>query len=253
MKKNRGGVGRTALGAVRTLTSPGPKRQLGGLEFIGFGRSGTPPRARGPAWAAGRKGWLAPPCPALPNLRALANSRARFWLPCASLSPFSECHLSPLALLSLREIQGHAMPSPVDPRVQPSRSGSSPEPRSPSPQRHSARPGTPRTPRRLESSFSIQAILAKPDPPAPAASPLSASACAASGLWTAPSLSPAPVLPWACPAPWLPASLSVGLCQRCLQPSALGLRMAHLCSLQGLGVPGTRCPNSRVQGSGWGG
>nr|KAF6448162.1 notochord homeobox [Rousettus aegyptiacus] len=130
------------------------------------------------------------------------------------------------------------MPSPVDPRVQPSRSGSSPEPRSPSPQRHSARPGTPRTPRRLESSFSIQAILAKPDPPAPAASPLSASACAASGLWTAPSLSPAPVLPWACPAPWLPASLSVGLCQRCLQPSALGLRMAHLCSLQGLGVPG---------------
>ncbi|XP_036080947.1 homeobox protein notochord [Rousettus aegyptiacus] len=131
------------------------------------------------------------------------------------------------------------MPSPVDPRVQPSRSGSSPEPRSPSPQRHSARPGTPRTPRRLESSFSIQAILAKPDPPAPAASPLSASACAASGLWTAPSLSPAPVLPWACPAPWLPASLSVGLCQRCLQPSALGLRMAHLCSLQGLGVPGT--------------
>lgn len=88
MKKNRGGVGRTALGAVRTLTSPGPKRQLGGLEFIGFGRSGTPPRARGPAWAAGRKGWLAPPCPALPNLRALANSRARSWLPCASLSPF---------------------------------------------------------------------------------------------------------------------------------------------------------------------
>lgn len=86
---------RTAVGAVRTLTCPEPKRQLGGRELIGFGRSGAPPRAGGPACAAGRKGRLAPACPAPPNLRALANSWGWSWLLFASL--FRLCRVSPLA------------------------------------------------------------------------------------------------------------------------------------------------------------
>ncbi|KAM5250047.1 homeobox protein notochord [Hipposideros larvatus] len=137
------------------------------------------------------------------------------------------------------------MPSPEGARVQPPRSGCSPAPRSPSLQRLSASPGTASTPRRLESSFSVEAILAKPEPRASVISRLSASACAASGLRTAPSGSPTPILPWACPATWLPAYLSVGLYERCSQPPALGLQVAHLCCLQGLGVTGlelAHCP-----------
>lgn len=145
------------------------------------------------------------------------------------------------------------MPSPVGARVQPPRSGCSPEPRSPSLQRLSASLGTASTPRRLESSFSVEAILAKPEPRAPVISRLSASACAASGLRTVPSGSPARILPWACPATWLPAYLSIGLYERCSQHPALGLQVAHLCCLQGLGVTGTSCPGARVQGSEAGG
>ncbi|XP_032981315.1 homeobox protein notochord [Rhinolophus ferrumequinum] len=137
------------------------------------------------------------------------------------------------------------MPSTVGAVVQPPSSGCSPAPRSPSLLRLSAGPDTPRTPRRLESSFSVEAILAKPEPRAPVTSRLSVSASAASGLWTAPSRSPAPVLPWECSATWLPAYPSVALYQRCPQPPALGLRVAHLCGLQGLGVTGlelAHCP-----------
>ncbi|XP_076990851.1 homeobox protein notochord [Tamandua tetradactyla] len=123
--------------------------------------------------------------------------------------------------------------SPVQ---QPPRSG-----RSPALQR---RPAAPRSPLRaaagstrgvsggLESSFSVEAILARPNRCAPAASCLSVAACTAQGLWTAPSRSP--VLPWACPAAWLPTYLGVGLYPLCPQSPVLGLRVAHLCGLPGL-------------------
>ncbi|XP_046517787.1 homeobox protein notochord [Equus quagga] len=131
------------------------------------------------------------------------------------------------------------MPSPV-PRASrpPAPRGARLQPGSPAPQSHSARPGTPRAPGRLESSFSVEAILARPGPRAPATPP-------ALGLGTIPFRSPAPVVPWACPATWLPAYLSVGLYQPCPQPPVLGLRVAHFCGLQGLGVTGlelAHCP-----------
>ncbi|XP_008145792.2 homeobox protein notochord [Eptesicus fuscus] len=131
------------------------------------------------------------------------------------------------------------MPSPVGDQAQSPRPGCSPAPGPP------ADPGRSRAPRHLESSFSVEAILARPAPRAPAASVLSACAPASSGIWKAPSPSPASGLPWACPAPWLPAYLSVGLYQPSPQPPAPGLRVAHLCGLQGLDVTGlelTHCP-----------
>uniref|UniRef100_G1Q6I1 Notochord homeobox n=1 Tax=Myotis lucifugus TaxID=59463 RepID=G1Q6I1_MYOLU len=103
----------------------------------------------------------------------------------------------------------------------------------------------PRSPDTLASSFSVEAILARPEPRAPAASLLSACAPASSGIWKAPSRSPAEGLPRACPATWLPAYLSLGLYQPSPQHPALGLRAAHLGGLQGLGVTGMRCPGSR--------
>ncbi|KAM5318448.1 homeobox protein notochord [Glossophaga mutica] len=137
------------------------------------------------------------------------------------------------------------MPRPGRDQIQPPRSGCSPAPRSPALHRRSGDPGRSRSPRYLGSSFSVEAILAKPKTRAPAASPLSVSACAASGIWTAPSRSLAPVPPWACTATMLPACLSVGLYQPFPQPAAPGLRVAHLCGLQGLGVTGLElghCP-----------
>ncbi|XP_004691416.1 PREDICTED: homeobox protein notochord [Condylura cristata] len=104
---------------------------------------------------------------------------------------------------------------------------------------------TPVSSQRLESPFSIEALLARPDPRTPAASLLSVSACAASGLCTAASWPRARAVPWACPAAWMPAYLSVGLYQPCPQPAVLGLRMAHFCGLQGLSVTGlelAHCP-----------
>lgn len=77
------------LGAVGTLTLLG----LGRGELTGFGGSGALPSARGPALAAGRKGRLAPPYPAQPNLRALAGSWDGSWLPFAGFSPASRAPL----------------------------------------------------------------------------------------------------------------------------------------------------------------
>lgn len=127
------------------------------------------------------------------------------------------------------------MPSPGSHQVEPPRADSSP-----APERLSADAGGPRAPRPLESCFSVEAILARPEPRAPAAS----------GIWTAPSSAPAPALPWACPAALLPASRSLGLYGPVPEPPALGLRVAHLCGLRGLGVTGMGCPGARVQGSG---
>ncbi|XP_016057984.1 PREDICTED: homeobox protein notochord, partial [Miniopterus natalensis] len=50
---------------------------------------------------------------------------------------------------------------------------------------------------------------------------------------------------WACPAALLPASRSLGLYGPVPEPPALGLRVAHLCGLRGLGVTGlelAHCP-----------
>uniref|UniRef100_A0A8C5XGE9 Notochord homeobox n=1 Tax=Microcebus murinus TaxID=30608 RepID=A0A8C5XGE9_MICMU len=124
-------------------------------------------------------------------------------------------------------LRGNRPPLPLGAGVQPPHSGSSPAPGSPELLHHPARPGAPRAPGRLES-FSVEAILARPDPRVPAVSQLSSSACVFPGLRIAPSQFPVPVLPWVCPAPWLPAYLS--------QP-VQGLRVAH-CGLQGLGFPG---------------
>ncbi|XP_024408731.2 homeobox protein notochord [Desmodus rotundus] len=137
------------------------------------------------------------------------------------------------------------MPSPVRDQIQPPCSGCSPAPGSPALQGPSADLGKSHAPQYLESSFSVEAILARTKPRAPAASPLSVSACTAPGTWTAPSRSLAPVLPCACTAALLPTYLSVGLYQPFPQPPAPGLRVAHLCGLQGLGVTGlelAHCP-----------
>ncbi|XP_070284410.1 homeobox protein notochord [Myotis yumanensis] len=131
------------------------------------------------------------------------------------------------------------MPSPASDQAPCPRAGCSPAPGPP------ADPGRSRAPRHLASSFSVEAILARPEPRAPAASLLSACAPASSGIWKAPSRSPAAGLPCACPATWLPAYLSLGLYQPSPQHPALGLRAAHLGGLQGLGVTGLElihCP-----------
>ncbi|KAL2774069.1 homeobox protein notochord [Daubentonia madagascariensis] len=140
--------------------------------------------------------------------------------------------------------RGNRPPLSLGTGVQPPRSGSSSAPRSPALLHRPAGPGAPRAPGRLES-FSVEAILARPDPRAPAASQLSGSACVFPGLWTAPSQSPVPALPWVCPATWLPTYLSVSLYPLCLQQHVQGLRVAHFCGLQGLSVTGlelAHCP-----------
>uniref|UniRef100_A0A452SS21 Notochord homeobox n=1 Tax=Ursus americanus TaxID=9643 RepID=A0A452SS21_URSAM len=124
--------------------------------------------------------------------------------------------------------RGRRPPTPPDAPDQPPRSGGSP-----APQHRRAGPGTPRAPGRLDSSFSVEAILARPARRPPATAPLAVSACAAARLGTAPS---------GFPATWLPAYLGVGLLQPCPQPPGPGLHVAHFCGLQGLGVTGTRWP-----------
>ncbi|XP_045405815.1 homeobox protein notochord [Lemur catta] len=140
--------------------------------------------------------------------------------------------------------RGNRPPLPSGAGAQPPRSGSSPAPRSPELLHGPAGPRAPRAPGRLES-FSVEAILAKPDPRVPAVSQLSGSACVFPALWTAPSQYPVPVLPWVCPATWLPAYLSVSLYPLCLQQPMQGLRVAHF-GLQGLSVTGLElapCPD----------
>uniref|UniRef100_A0A8C3W8P4 Notochord homeobox n=1 Tax=Catagonus wagneri TaxID=51154 RepID=A0A8C3W8P4_9CETA len=123
--------------------------------------------------------------------------------------------------------------------VQPPRSGCSPPRPTPALPSCSAGPGAPRAPGRLASSFSVEAILARPDPRGPAASSLSVPAgAAAAGLWTAPPRPPVRILPGVCPETRLPAYLNAGLDPRCPQLPALRLRAAHFCGLQGLGVTG---------------
>ncbi|XP_032353721.1 homeobox protein notochord isoform X2 [Camelus ferus] len=141
--------------------------------------------------------------------------------------------------------RGRRPPAPSDARVQTPRPGCSPEPAFPALLRRLSGPDPHRAPGRLESSFSVEAILTRPDPRAPGASRLSVPGCAAAGLGNAPSWPPARVLPGACPAVWLPAYLSAGLDQQRPQTLVLGLRAAHFCGLQGLGITGlelAHCP-----------
>lgn len=134
--------------------------------------------------------------------------------------------------------------------VQPQRSSRSPRPAYPALPRGSANPGPARAPGRLASSFSVEAILARPDPRAPTTSPLSVSAGAHGDLWNVPSRPPAQALPGACPPTWLPPCLSAGLHQPRPQPPALRPLASHFCGLQGLSVTGTRERTAATAGTG---
>ncbi|XP_047635165.1 homeobox protein notochord [Phacochoerus africanus] len=136
------------------------------------------------------------------------------------------------------EPRGCRLLAPPATGVQPPRSDCSPPRAIPALPRSSAGPGAPRAPARLESSFSVEAILARPDPRGPAASPLSVHSGAAAGLWTAPPRPPVRILPGACPGTGPSAYLSAGLDLPCPPHPGLRLRAAHFCGLQGLGVTG---------------
>ncbi|XP_007969871.1 homeobox protein notochord [Chlorocebus sabaeus] len=178
----------------------------------------------------------AAPCPAPPNLRAFAERREVPRQPVLLPSFCRIFSLLPSSLPCARPGKGRVVPSPrprgspppapSGARVRSPRSGRSPAPRFPT------GPNMPRAPRRFESPFSVEAILARPDPRTPAASQPSGSACAHPTFWTAPFLCAAPGLPWACPASWLPAYLSVGLYP------VPGPRVAPVCGLPGFGVTG---------------
>ncbi|XP_017377439.1 homeobox protein notochord [Cebus imitator] len=129
---------------------------------------------------------------------------------------------------------GSLPPAPSGTRVRPTRSGPSRSPALGSPTGQK----TPRTPGRFQSPFSVEAILSRPDPVAPAASPLSVSACAHQHLWTAPSPCNAQSLFWPCRASWPPAYLSVSLYPLCSPRPMPGPRVAPVCSLRGFGITG---------------
>ncbi|XP_049640524.1 homeobox protein notochord [Suncus etruscus] len=109
-----------------------------------------------------------------------------------------------------------------------------------SPEGTSGAPGAPEAPthaapRRLESSFSVEALLARPGPRARTA-----------GLWSSALCAPAPVLPWPGPETWLPpACLGPTLHQPGASIPVLALRLAPFCGLRSLGVTGlelVHCP-----------
>lgn len=119
------------------------------------------------------------------------------------------------------------MPSPMPQGRRPPASPGAGD-QSPELQQRPSGPGTSRTPGRLESSFSVEAILARPARSAPPAAARMSGAAA--DLGSAPSRFP---------ATWLPAYLSVSLPQPCPQLPWTGLRVARFCGLQGLGLTGT--------------
>ncbi|XP_021118102.1 homeobox protein notochord [Heterocephalus glaber] len=106
-----------------------------------------------------------------------------------------------------------------------------------------AGPASP-APLRLESSFSVDAILARPGPRARVTSLPPVFACAlAPGLWSAPWRFPCPALPWACAASWAPALLSVGAHARLQQHAVPRLHAAPFGGLAGVGVTGWELPH----------
>lgn len=93
-------------------------------------------------------------------------------------------------------------------------------------------------PRRLESSFSVEALLARPGPRARTA-----------GLWPSALCAPAPVLPWPGPETWLPpACLGPALHQPGTSIPVLALRLAPFCGLRSLGVTGKGTRGARSGG-----
>lgn len=100
---------------------------------------------------------------------------------------------------------------------------------------------SPEVPRRLarghlESSFSVEAILARPKTQELAATSLPLSTCTSLNLG---SVSQYVVLPWVCSTgTWLPAYLRVGVYPLCSTSSVPGLNATHLLCQQGLRLPG---------------
>ncbi|XP_051010617.1 homeobox protein notochord [Acomys russatus] len=92
----------------------------------------------------------------------------------------------------------------------------------------------------LKSSFSVEAILARPETREPAATPLPLPTCTNLNLGSG---SQCPVLPWVCSsATWLPAYLSVGVYPLCSVSCVPGLNVAHLLCQQGISVTGSGLP-----------
>lgn len=89
---------------------------------------------------------------------------------------------------------------------------------------------------RLESSFSVEAILARPKTRELAATPLPFSTCTSLNLG---SVSQYSVLPWVCSTgTWLPAYLSVGIYPLCSTFSVPGPNGTHLLCQHGLRLTG---------------
>lgn len=126
------------------------------------------------------------------------------------------------------------MSSPVP---QPGLSGSQVQPGGLGPCPGAVSPVAPRrlAPGCLESSFSVEAILARPKTRELAATSLPFSTCASLNVG---SVSQYGVLPWVCPTgTWLPAYLSVGIYPLCSTFCVPGLNGTHLCQ-QGLRLTG---------------
>ncbi|KAM4867289.1 homeobox protein notochord [Thomomys bottae] len=102
--------------------------------------------------------------------------------------------------------------------------------------------GLPAAGGRLESSFSIEAILARPGPRAQATSPPPVTRCLGWSPWAALPGCPASALYWTYPtaaATWLPTYPLYS------QPSVPQLHMEHFYCMQGPGIPGlelAHCP-----------
>ncbi|XP_038173750.1 homeobox protein notochord [Arvicola amphibius] len=93
---------------------------------------------------------------------------------------------------------------------------------------------------RLESSFSVEAILARPETHKRMVTAPRLSTCTSLDLC---SVSQYPVLPWVCSAAtWLPAYLSLGVHALCSMPCVPGLNVAHLFCQQGLSLTGSELP-----------
>lgn len=125
------------------------------------------------------------------------------------------------------------MSSPVP---QPALSGTQVQPGSLGPCPGAVSPEVPRrlARGRLESSFSVEAILARPKTQELAATSLPLSTCTSLNLGSVQYV----VLPWVCSTgTWLPAYLRVGIYPLCSTSCVPGLNVTHLCQ-QGLRLPG---------------
>lgn len=90
---------------------------------------------------------------------------------------------------------------------------------------------------RLKSSFSVEAILARPETRERTATPLPLSTFSSLNLG---SVSQHPVLPWVCSsATWVPGYLSMGVCPLCSRSCVPELNVAHLFCQQAFSLTGT--------------